>query len=345
MALIAAVPGMAGAETLQEQSTASVSSAGIRSVTVENARGLVSVTRSATPEIRVTALKVVRSTDAKWAQRVAAETRVITDRRGGEYVVRAVYPQRQAIQVHFLDLFKDFELPRVEVRLAVEVPDGTALRLESTSGDIASAGVRSAQVVQSTSGDVTVAGASQLQASSTSGDLSVSDVGAGELRTVSGDLAAERLAGAFKISTTSGDLKVSGAGGPLELSSVSGDITVDAAPRGVSVKTTSGGVDVRRAAGAIRVQSTSGDVKLGVLNPFQRADVVTVNGGVDLRFAPDASCALDLASSSGEIQVQDLPLDMKQVTHHKLEAVVRHGGTPVVIRTSSGDISLSEGAR
>ncbi len=344
LAVLGVLPRMAGAETRQEQSTLDIPVAGIRSLRVENGRGLVTVSRGAGSRIHLTALKIVRSRDDAWARRVARQTQVETDMRGGEYEIRVVYPQRQAIRVRFWDLFSDFEFPNIEVRLAIEVPDGLPLTLESTSGDLISSGVRATQVLESTSGDVTVTGAATVNASSTSGDVHISDAGPSRVRTVSGDLVAQRMRGPLAASTTSGDVRVSESADSLVLATVSGDITVDAAPRGLELSTTSGTVDVRRASGIVRVQSTSGDAALGFVAPVRRTQIVTGNGDVRLRFAPALAYSLDLATSSGEIQVE-VPLDVENVTRHRLTGVVRHGATPIVVHTVSGDISIAEGAR
>ena len=73
---------------------------------------------------------------------------MVTENRGGEYTVRVIYPQRQEVKVRFWDLFSDFELPRVEVRVALEIPDGLPVSLKSTSGDLTTTGVRSRQVAR-----------------------------------------------------------------------------------------------------------------------------------------------------------------------------------------------------
>ena len=336
--------GTARTETWQEESTRSIPVQGIRSVRIENSRGQISVSRTAGAEIRLTALKVVRSNDAKWAQRVSAETRVFTESRGGEYTVRVAYPQRQTVKVRFWDLFSDFELPRVEVRLALDVPDGVTVALKSTSGDLSSTGIRNSQSIESTSGDVSVTDASAVRANTTSGDVRVVDSRAARIRTVSGDVVAERMNGALTASTTSGNVRVREPADSLVGSTVSGDISIDDAPRGIHAGTTSGEVSVRRAAGRIAIESASGDITVGLEAPLRDSRIVTTNGAVSLKLIGTIACELDLETSNGDIQI-DVPLDVQNVTRHQVKAVVRKGTTPMSVRTASGDISVSEGAR
>ena len=342
--LTMATPGTARSESWHEESTRSIPLTGIRSLRIENARGQVNVARASGSEIRLSALKVVRSNDEKWAKRVSAETRVIAENRGGEYTVRVMYPQRQTVKIRFWDLFSDFELPRVEIRLALDVPDGIPVTLKSTSGDLTSTGIRRPQLIESTSGDLSVTDARVVRANTTSGDVHVADCGAVSVRTVSGDLVADRMRGALSATTTSGNVRVKEAADSLSVSTTSGDITVDSAPRGIDVGTASGEVSIVKAAGRITIDSGSGDVSVGLESPIGRSRIETTNGRVDLKLVGTIACVLDLETSNGEIQI-DVPLDVENVTRHQLKAVVRKGTVPVSVRTASGDISISEGAR
>ncbi len=344
MLLTVAVPGSARSESWHEESTRSIPVAGIRSLRIENARGQVTVSRASGSEIRLSALKVVRSNDEKWAKRVSAETRVTAENRGGEYTVRVMYPQRQTVKIRFWDLFSDFELPRVEIRLAIDVPDGIPVTLKSTSGDLTSTGIQSPQLIESTSGDLSVTDARAVRANTTSGDVHLVECGAASVRTVSGDLVADRMRGALLASTTSGNVRVKESADSLRVSTTSGDIIVDSALRGIDVATASGEVSIGKASGQITIESASGDVSVGLQSPIRRSQIETTNGTVDLKLVGTVACVLDLETSNGEIQI-DVPLDVQNVTRHQLRAVVRKGTAPVNVRTASGDISISEGAR
>ena len=344
MLLTAAAPGTARSESWHEESTRSIPIEGVRSLRIENARGQVSVTRSSASEIQLSALKVVRSNDEKWAKRVSAETRVVAENRGGEYTVRVMYPQRQTVKIRFWDLFSDFELPRVEIRLALDVPDGIPVTLKSTSGDLTSTGIRSPQLIESTSGDLSVTDARAVRANTTSGDVHVVDCGTVSVRTVSGDLVADRMRGALSVMTTSGNVRVRESADSLSVSTTSGDITVDSAPLGIDAGTSSGEVSIGKAAGRITIESASGDVSVGLQSPISRSRIETTNGTVALKLMGTIACVLDLETSNGEIKI-DVPLEVKNVTRHQLKAVVRKGTLPISVRTASGDISISEGAR
>jgi len=336
--------GLALADSWQEQSTATLPAADVRRVRVENSRGLVTVTRGRAGEVRVEALKVVRSNDEKWARRVLEQTEVTAETRDGELVIRAVYPQRQTVRVRVWDLFNDFELPRIEIRLAIQIPPGVPLALKSTSGDLSTTGIGSSQTIETTSGDVVVSGAGSLAARTTSGDVQLASCGATKLVTVSGDVTAEGMTGPLRLETTSGDVRIRQATDSLSVLTVSGDIVVDRAPRGIRVASTSGGVDVRRASGRVMARTTSGDLGIGLAAPIDGAELATSNGDVQLHLAGAVPCVLDFETTNGDIQIE-AALNIQNVTRHRVRAVVHDGRAPVMVRTASGDIRVTEEAR
>jgi len=337
-------PADAAARAWQEQSSKTISASGIRSLRVENARGVVAVRPSHDGRVHLQAIKVVRSNDREWAERVSQETRVTVAMETGELVVRVQYPQRQTVNVRFRDLFSDFELPRVEVRLALEVPGRLPVHLKAASGDLETSELDGMQVLETTSGDIVVLSGRRLQASTTSGDLRLERVGVARLKTVSGDVEVVSPQGPLTGESTSGDLVVRGALDSLRLHTVSGDIRVEQAPEGVRIGTTSGSVTVGAAARSVAIETENGDVALELVAPLKRAHLESVAGDLGVRLAGKLACQLDIASTHGEIELE-LPLDLHDVTRHRVTASVRDGSAPVVLRSTSGDITVSEASR
>jgi hypothetical protein len=341
--LALAVPAAVSAETWREQSEATEDARELKGVVVENPRGLVSVRRGATDQIHLTALKIVRGEDERHAARWGKETEVVTSREGGRYVVRVKYPQRQSVRIGLLDVFNGFELPRVEVRLEVEVPDDLPVRLASTSGDLESENVSGSQVLTTTSGDVTVQQArGPLRASSTSGAVSASAIGAAVIQTVSGDVEVERASGPLRITATSGAVSVKGARDSLVISSVSGALRVDEAPRGLRARTTSGDIVTHGAAGIVRINSTSGDVVLGLGPDARDVDVSTGSGDVDVSLDAGLQSTFEMRTSNGTVDVA-APLQVNTVSRHLVTAVIGRPSATVLLRTSSGDIHVRRG--
>jgi hypothetical protein len=347
--VLALLPGslMAEVPTLREQSQQVVEARGLKGLRVENPRGLVQVSPSRDGRIHLTALKLTTSRMSSRAQDFARGTRVETSTESGRFVVRVHYPQRQAVHASLSQLFKgEFDLPRVEVRLSLEVPPNLPVDLETTSGDIETRSLAGAQSLQSTSGDIEVhAAAAFLSITTTSGNVMASGLGRAQVCSVSGDVALDAASGPLDIRTTSGDINLSGVTDSLGLASVSGDIQVDRAPRGLDAGTTSGGIVVDGlASGLVRLRSTSGDVRFGLDRGLRRADVSTVSGGITARLADGLGCDLTLKSTSGTLD-SSVPLKIRTVSRNEMSGAVSGGGPSVVLHSLSGDIAVTGGRR
>jgi hypothetical protein len=343
------LPGSRFAESpaLREQSRQVVEARGLTGLRVDNPRGLVQVSPSRDGRIHLTALKLTTGRMSSRAQEFARGTRVETSTESGRFVVRVQYPQRQRLQASLSQLFRgDFDLPRVEVRLSLEVPPSLPVDLETASGDLETSGLAGTQTLQTTSGDIEVnAAAGFLSIATTSGNVMASGLGRAQVRSVSGDVTLDAARGPLDVRTTSGDINLSGVTDSLGLSSVSGDIQVDRAPRGLDAGTTSGGIVVDGLAGGlVRLRSVSGEVRLGLDRSLRRADVSTVSGGITARLAGGLGCNLTLKSSSGTLD-SAVPMQIRTVTRHEMSGVVSGGGPPVVLHSLSGDVAVTGGGR
>ncbi len=331
--------------TSREQSEARFDAAGITGLTVSNSRGLVTVTRSRDRAIHLTALKIARASDRQIASRSARETQVLSTVEDGRLMVRVRYPQRQAIRVNVWEMFRGFELPRVEVRLAIEIPEDLPVSLGSTSGDLETEDLSGDQRLENTSGDITVRGArGRLEASTTSGDISAIDIARARLSSVSGNLEADDVKGALKATSTSGEIVIGTATDTLALATVSGGIRVGTAPRGVRARTTSGEIVIRAASGLVKLETSSGDMTVGLVAPLSRAEVGSVSGNILALLAPGLDCALDVRSSNGTLDV-GVPLAIRDVTRRSIIGRIRQGSIPVALRSSSGDIVVQTGGK
>ena len=331
-------------ETVREQSERELDAGAITSVAVENPRGVVRVSAGEGNRIRVTALKIVRAHDLETAREFARDTRVTVSTLGGRCWVAVRYPQRQQVRVGLWQMMSgDFEFPGVEVRLALTVPRALPVRLRSTSGDLFTEDIGGRQELDTTSGEigVSVAGGS-VHASTTSGNVRVSARGAARLRSVSGNVTAEEVGGPLDAHTTSGELVVMVAGDSLALGTVSGDIRVDRAPHGIVATTTSGRIETRSASGVVRLSTSSGDVDVQLVAPLSRVDISSSSGDIAARLAEGLSCEVELKTSNGVLDTS-VPLEVRSVTRHRVAGKVRGGTTPVVLRSSSGDIVLTGG--
>lgn len=336
---------------VRERSDRTESTAGLRRVAVENARGSVHVRPSPDGKLHVAAIKVCRAESDARVRRYARETGVQAGREADAYILRVTYPRKVELKVSFWDLFRDETwengglLPRVEVQLVLDVPPGVDVHVTTTSGEVDVEGMTSAMVLRTTSGDVGVRRTrGPLRVETTSGDVDASDVARAQLSTASGDVFVNGAAGPVRVSTASGDLTVNGARDSLSLQASSGDLQVEDSPRTLDARTSSGEIFVQSAAGAVRVAASSGGVRMRLRGPLRSAEVSTGSGSVQLELASGMDADLRAGTRTGEI---DSRLNLGEATTGRGELAGRlgRGGAAVRIETSSGDITLTGGGK
>ena len=166
-----------------------------------------------------------------------------------------------------------FRVRRSGARVRITVPDGTATRVTTASGDVTVLVTTGRTSIATASGDVRIGVASSLSVKSASGDVVIDRVvGDAELKSASGDLTAATVGGDLQTTTASGDLRVDTISGNARIATASGDIRI-ARFEGTSfvVNTVSGDVSVGVPSGRsvdLDVNTLSGDVSL----PERRAD-------------------------------------------------------------------------
>ena len=345
LAVGAVGPAVADEHVWREQSEKTVEARGIEAIEIINSRGRVDLLPSPDGKLHLSALKIVRVRGRERAEELARGIVVETATHGRQLTVEVVYQKRRSIQIGFWDLFRvdGVTLPRYEVQITCQVPRGLSVSVHESSGDIRSEDIAGPQVLKSTSGDVEVSSpGDRVEASSTSGDVNASGLRQARVRSVSGDIVIRQVAGALRASTTSGGITVTGAQDSLALSSTSGDIRTDSAPHGLEAGTSSGEVTAQGVSGVVKVSTSSGDVRLSVREPLRGIDASTSSGEIRLRLDPAVACVLEMRTSSGALEVT-LPMEMRTVSRRSVAGTIRGGKTPVVLHTSSGDITVVSG--
>ena len=221
-------------------------------------------------------------------------------------------------RVRIRTVFSGKQQVAAEVEFRITVPAGTAVTVQTISGDIDVQKVTGATAVESVSGDVVVGGARRLiRAKSVSGDIRLNDA-AGE---------------ALEANSVSGDLDLRGlkAAG-CTLQTVSGSVTV-------------GGAVCDRA----EMKSVSGDVEYsGGLSSGGRYEFKSHSGDIRLAIGSGAGFSLSASTFSGDLtsQLQLTAVSRNEPPRHgprtqRLQGTFGDGSAQVEVTTFSGSLVLT----
>lgn len=209
---------------------------------LETLSGDVTIRRGSARDLVVEIIREARGTSDAAVKAGLAETRVVSEERGGRVTIKTAYPRWRRGSGY-----------AVSVSYVVSAPEGTRISTKSMSGNITIDGIHGELSVTTMSGDVTVTDAARLaSAKAVSGDVTLTHVGAEDL------LEASAMSGAIVITGVKARR--------LDIGAISGSVTA----RGVTadeVKLTSMAEDVMfegtlTARGRYAFTSHSGDVFL-----------------------------------------------------------------------------------
>ena len=193
--------------------------------------------------------------------------------------------------------------------------------------------------------DITVPENTAIRAHTGSGDQTVEGLkGNIDLESGSGDMKLARLTGEMRFQTGSGNVRGRELSGPARAKAGSGDIDIEEMGAGdVEIRTGSGNITVGGINGGFHAEAGSGDIH-GQGRPKNLWSIRTGSGNVSLRVPSETAFDVDLSSSSGSVTVGDPVVTTVQgrVQESRKSVVgkVRGGGPTISVHTGSGDISL-----
>jgi DUF4097 and DUF4098 domain-containing protein YvlB len=193
--------------------------------------------------------------------------------------------------------------------------------------------------------EITVPEETAVRSHTGSGDQSLEGVrGRVDLESGSGDLKLARLTGEMRFSTGSGNIRGREISGPARVKAGSGDIEIEETGEGdIDIRTGSGNITVKGINGGFHAEAGSGDIH-GDGAPKNLWSIRTGSGNVGLRVPSDAAFDVDVSSSSGSVTlghpVSTTVQGRVQESHKSVVGKVRGGGPTISVHTGSGDISV-----
>jgi len=193
--------------------------------------------------------------------------------------------------------------------------------------------------------EVTVPENTAVRAHTGSGNQNVEGLrGNVDLESGSGDMRLARLTGEMRFQTGSGDVRGHDLSGPTRAKAGSGDIEIEETGQGdVEIRTGSGNITVKGIQGGFHAEAGSGDIR-GQGMPKNLWSVRTGSGNVHLQVPSEAGFDVDVSSSSGRVTlnhpVETTVQGRVPEWHKSVIGKVRGGGPTISVHTGSGDIEV-----
>jgi DUF4097 and DUF4098 domain-containing protein YvlB len=169
------------------------------------------------------------------------------------------------------------------VDVAVDVPSGSRLTVETSVGRVRTLGPLGATRIKSSTGDVKIERAERLEVRASSGEVAVGQVD-GELEITSGNgpTRVDYVGGAATLKASNGDIHVGVAGGPLTAKLANGSISIREALDSVTGRSSYGKIRLDEVStGAIQLDASYGEVLVGIRHGVAAwLDVQSKNGVV-----------------------------------------------------------------
>jgi Putative adhesin len=203
--------------------------------------------------------------------------------------------------VNYHDISVDYE---------ITVPEDTAVRTHSGSGD---------QTIEGTRGNA-------------------------DLQSGSGNLRLSHLTGEIRLQAGSGDVRAREIAGPVHGGTGSGNMELEETGSGdVDLHTGSGDIKASGIQGAFRAEAGSGNITAEGTQTGSW-EIHTGSGNVHVHLPPSAAFDANISTSSGTLDV-DAPVTTTvqgrvNDSRKSLEGKVRGGGPMLTLRTGSGDIHV-----
>lgn len=130
----------------------------------------------------------------------------------------------------------------------------------------------------------------------------------------------------------------------LDLKAYNGGISIQNVNGLLRFKTTNGGVSLKNLSGDVQGRTTNGGLNIELAGSEWEGvglDVVTSNGGVNLKVPSGYNADLEAGTTNGGMTT-DFPIMVKGKVSKQLKTSLGDGGPPIRVRTTNGGFRLKE---
>lgn len=182
-----------------------------------------------------------------------------------------------------------------------------------------------------------------LDLKTSGGDImSKNNEGEFSLKTSGGDIYMKEGKGMLIAGTSGGDITLQSFSGDSDLSTSGGDIKVDSENGKVFASTSGGDIVMKASNGPVNAKTSGGDITLKYNGNNNGISLITSGGDIDIVIPSSLNADVDLKTSGGDLDNNFSNNKMSKVSKTKLVGKFNNGGSPLICKTSGGDISIRE---
>ncbi|QQS35637.1 MAG: DUF4097 family beta strand repeat protein [Ignavibacteriales bacterium] len=191
--------------------------------------------------------------------------------------------------------------------------------------------------------EIKVPASFNTKVSTAGGDIRLADVkGENNLKTSGGDVWVKNTNGNLNLSTSGGDINLDNNSGEMSVSTSGGDIMCKDFSGSLNASTSGGDIKLFSGNAKVSASTSGGDIAFEYNGKNNGIELTTSGGDITLKVPSDFSAAARLYTSGGDIECNLTTNNVKKISSTKFEADINNGGSPLVCKTSGGDIVVSK---
>ena len=202
------------------------------------------------------------------------------------------------------------------------------------------------------SGDVTVGKVSgRVTITSRSGQIRLAGAGKGaEVSTAGGDIRVESVTGDLKATTFGGDIRAGSVSGDARLETSGGDVVVRSAGGSVNARTGGGDIVLKKVRGPVTARTSGGSITCEISGTAGPGGELSTSGGdVTVTLPANYRADVEIHVTGDEVDSDSIVSQFPGISVSKRtgqllgEARLNGGGPKLVIRSSSGVVTIRKG--
>lgn len=219
---------------------------------------------------------------------------------------------------------------RLSAHFTITVPEQYNIGVETAGGNIDVGDIKGLVTLKTSGGRINLGNIDgEINARSSGGGIKVEDV--------TGDTIVFTSGGSIRVGTVKGNLDARTSGGGIDVDGVEGNLVA---------RTSGGGLHLMNISGELSGDTSGGPIVAELTKQVTgRVELRTSGGSIKLSVPADFRADLKASTSGGHVYT-DIPVSVQgKISNSSLNGKVNGGGPEVVLRTSGGNIEITNKAR